>query len=123
MPSKYYLPAFLWAIVILILTMMPGKYIPPVNIWDLTNIDKLAHLFVFAVLMVLLLYGFQKQTQFNPLPFRMLLIAFFICVSYGLLIEGMQGTLLTDRHFELYDALANAIGCIIGGFLFKYLIP
>src|SRR5687768_7181878 len=120
MLAKYYLPALLWAVVILILTMMPGKYIPPVNIWDIANIDKLAHLFVFAVLMVFLLYGFKKQPQFNRLPSRMLLIAFLLCVFYGLLIEGMQGTLLADRHFELYDALANTIGCLLGGFLFKY---
>lgn len=120
MPFRYYLPALLWALFILVLTLMPGKYIPPVNIWDIANFDKLAHLFVFMVLMLFVLYAFVRHKQSKPFYLPLMLTAFLICVSYGLLIEIMQGTLLVDRHFELYDALANATGCIIGALLFKY---
>jgi VanZ family protein len=120
MPFRFYLPALLWALFILFLTMMPGKYIPPVNIWDFANVDKLVHLFVFMVLMLLLLYAFLRHQLVKAFYLPLLFTAFLICVSYGLLIEIMQGTLLTDRHFELYDALANATGCVLGGILFKY---
>jgi VanZ family protein len=93
---------------------------PPGNIWDIANFDKLAHLFVFAVLMALTLFGFLKRKQLKTLPVAAFVVAFIVCASYGLLLEVMQGTILADRYFELYDALANSIGCIVGGALFKY---
>ncbi len=118
---KHTLPAFLWALFIFILTMMPGKYIPPVNIWDIANLDKLAHLFVFVVLLVLTLYGFLKQDAYKILLSYPMLIAFTLCTAYGFLLEVMQGMLLSDRYFEWYDAVANAAGCVAGIILFKFI--
>jgi VanZ family protein len=120
MPLRFYLPALLWALVILFFTMMPGKYIPPVNIWDITNFDKILHLFVFMVLMLLVLYAFLRHQQMKTFYLPVMFTAFFICVSYGMLIEIMQGTFLKDRQFELYDAMANTSGCVLGALLFKY---
>lgn len=120
MPSllKNYLPALLWALFILILTMLPGKYIAPANIWDIVNFDKLGHLFVFSVLMVFFLRGLSKE--FHPAPaFRYILFAFLVCSMYGFLLEVMQGTLSADRQFDVVDALANMLGCLLGGIVFK----
>ena len=116
MSLRSFLPAFLWAVLILILTMMPGKYIPPVHAWDFLHPDKLAHLCVFAVLMVLALHGISKN---NDVSVQLLFLSFLLCAGYGLLLEAMQGTLLSDRYFEWQDAAANALGCVLGGILFK----
>ena len=119
---KYNLPAIIWAVVVFILTMMPGKYIPPVNIWDFANLDKLAHLAVFAVLITLALHGFGKQQSYEMLRAHPAGIAFAVCVAYGFLLEVMQGTLLADRYFEWYDAAANAAGCVMGIIFFRFVL-
>ena len=117
---KYNFPALLWALVIFILTLMPGKYIPPAGIFEILYPDKLVHMAVFAVLIVLFLFGFLRQDTFRMLRFHPMAIAFTGCVIYGFLLELMQGTLLADRYFEILDAIANAVGCIIGMGVFRF---
>lgn len=117
---RYYLPALLWALFILFMTLTPGKYIPPLDLWGFVNFDKVIHLGVFMVLMLLVLFAFVRHDQRRTFHLPFLLTAFLICLSYGMLIEIIQGTLLVDRAFELTDALANAAGCLLGGLLFKY---
>ncbi len=116
---KNYLPAFIWAFLIFILSMMPGKYVAPANIWDLANFDKIGHMFVFLMLMLLSLWGFSKQIHSAP-AFRFILIMFLICSLYGFLLEVMQGSLSTDRQFDIVDSVANMLGSMLGGVLFKY---
>lgn len=116
---KNYLPALVWAFLIFILSMMPGKYVAPANIWDLANFDKLGHMFVFLVLMLLSLRGLSEQIHSAP-SLRFILIIFLICSAYGFLLEVLQGTLSTDRQFDIVDSVANMLGCLLGGALFKY---
>jgi len=120
---KYNLPAILWALVILVLTLMPGKFIPPAGIFEIFHPDKLVHIAVFAVLIALCLYGFLKQQTFAWLRLHPVIIAFSGCVLYGLWLEAMQGTLLADRYFEWMDAAANAIGCGVGAGAFRFFKP
>ncbi len=117
---KHNLPAILWALVILILTLMPGKYIPPAGFFEIFHPDKLVHVAIFAVLIALCLHGFLKQETFSLLRLHPMVIAFSGCVLYGLLLEAMQGTLLADRYFEWMDAAANTAGCAVGAGLFRY---
>lgn len=117
---KHTLPAILWALVILILTLMPGRFIPPAGIFEIFHPDKLVHIAVFVALIVLFLRGFLKQDEFQLLKRHSVIIAFTGCVIYGFFLEVMQGTLLTDRYFEWLDTTANTIGCIIGVVAFRY---
>ncbi len=117
---RHNLPALSWALLIFALTLMPGRYIPPVNIWDLANIDKVVHLVLFFVLMILTTCGFARQYRFHQLRLHSIVTAFCLCITYGLLLEIIQGTILTDRHFDLFDAMANSIGCVLGIIIFKF---
>jgi VanZ family protein len=38
-------------------------------------------------------------------------------VAYGFAVEVLQEWLTTDRHFDLFDALANGLGGLVGGWL------
>ena len=97
------LPALAWAAVIFILTMMPGKYIPPVNIWNLANLDKLVHLSIFVVLIVLALYGFLKQQAYRVLREHPAAIAFVLCA-------GWIGIHMFFKDLKL--SAAQAEGCV-----------
>ena len=47
---------------------------------------------------------------------------FIICfvVIYGIIIEILQGVLTTTRESDLFDALANTLGAIVGLIGFQY---
>lgn len=117
---KHNIPAILWALVILILTLMPGKFIPPAGIFEIFHPDKLVHMVIFATLIILLLRGLLKQDEFPLLKNHAWVVAFGGSTFYGFVLEVMQGTLLPDRYFEWLDTTANTIGCLAGMGLFRY---
>lgn len=117
---RYSLPALAWAAFIFFITLMPGKYIPPVSIWDFVAFDKFIHAGVFAVLVILFMYGFVRQYDIKVTRSYPGWIALAICVPYGLMLELMQELLLSDRYFEWYDFMANVAGCVLGIIIFKF---
>ena len=42
--------------------------------------------------------------------------------SYGILIEGIQGTFTDDRIADIWDVLANMLGILLGAILVRVLI-
>jgi VanZ family protein len=116
---KYNLIAILWALLILILTTLPGEDFPDLNFWSLLTFDKAAHMFVFAVLVLLLIIGFIKQYRFRQLRYIAVRTAFIIAVVYGALTELLQEFIFTDRNADLYDFIANVIGAVLGVIAFR----
>jgi VanZ family protein len=103
----------LWAIVVLVLTLMPGEAIPNVPIF---GIDKLVHFFIFGTLNLLMLIAFKKQETKEYLK-----ICFFSSIGYGILIEFIQ-PFVPGRTFSIYDMIANTIGVILGYAFFRLLL-
>lgn len=115
---KYNWPSILWAAFILALCLMPGRDLPSVTLWQA---DKIVHFFVYVVLAVLLYIGWKKQSAFawfHQNAFSKILL-FTFC--YGFAVEIMQELLTADRHFDWYDALANALGGV-GGVLVVWIV-
>lgn len=111
---KYNWPAMLWALVILVLCGMPGKSIPHISFLELLSFDKFVHACIFFTFFVLTVRGFSLQSRFLSLQQSPKLIAFIICVTYGGLMEVMQGTLFQDRSADVLDFIANSFGCTMG---------
>lgn len=97
-----------WAIFILILsTVGVGLNLP--STWsDIISWDKLAHAFVYFVL-VFLLHKDLVRTQPKQ---RSLWLAFTISVAFGILMEIVQYTFFPNRYFEVLDIIANIVGAI-----------
>jgi VanZ family protein len=110
---RYNLFTISWALVILFLVVMPGSSMPETDIWDLLSFDKLAHIFVFAVLTFLMIIGFTKQYTYRELRFQPVKYSLIICISYGIFLETIQ-SLSPGRALEIYDYIANTIGCFTG---------
>lgn len=113
---RYALPAILWTSIVTVLTLLPGKDLPEVNI---VNFDKMAHLGVFGLLAFLYLRWKFFGTGLN-LSIRNILL---IIIAYGGCIEIMQGTFYTDRHADLIDFIANGTGVILGWLSFRIMFP
>ena len=110
----------LWALLILILCGIPGRDIPHISFLEMLSFDKFVHASIFMILLLLTARGFLLQSSFGALKRRPKLAAFILCVSYGGLLEVMQGTLFEERSADIYDFIANSFGCIIGILLYRF---
>jgi VanZ family protein len=113
---KAFLPAFVWLLVITKLSTMPGLQLPK---FDLISMDKLAHAFVYAVFVVLAMWGFSRNSGQRP-TFREGFISFAVAATYGAFMEWVQGTFFPGRFFEYDDMLANAFGAAVAWAAFTY---
>lgn len=114
---KYNLLSILWAVLILVLCLMPGKDLPSFSILEF---DKVIHFFIYILLVLMMYYGWKKQNSFPTLHQYTLVKILFITSVYGFLVELLQAFFTADRHFDLFDALANSGGAVAGTLLSMY---
>jgi VanZ family protein len=115
---RYNLFSILWAILILVFTLMPGSQMPSVKF--IVGFDKLAHVFVFAIQSLLLIVGFLKQYTFRFFRGNAVFMAISLSVIYGTLIELIQ-SFIPGRGMELGDLFADLAGSLLGWGLFYVL--
>ena len=108
---RHNIPGIAWALFILALCGLPGDKLPGTH---LIGFDKIVHFGIYALFVVILIVGFKKQSQFNPLRHKAILIAVLFSIGYGILIEVLQGTVFVSRSIELPDVLANTLGSLFG---------
>ncbi|QMU30183.1 VanZ family protein [Adhaeribacter radiodurans] len=119
--SKPYLPAVGWAALILILTLLPPQALPKVPDWNIISIHSLAHLFVFMVWAFLVLDGFTKSSAGSGLRTSQIFLTLFLAISYGIIIELLQGFMRLGRQPDIVDVVYNTVGALLG-ILFFYLV-
>lgn len=96
--------AILWTGCIFILSALPGKDLPQVDLWQS---DKLVHALMYGIMCYLWARSISK-----PL-FSALLGAVLISSCFGMAMEWMQETFFIDRSFDWMDVLANEIGVML----------
>lgn len=116
--AKAFGPSILWAIFIFLLssqTTLPGLAVS----WSDYAFKKLAHIFVYAVLFLLLHWGIQQTVpQKKHGPFQIWQIAFFITFLYALSDEFHQ-SFVPGRYGTFRDLGYDLLGAFIA-FLKRY---
>ncbi|MBL0328177.1 MAG: VanZ family protein [Bacteroidetes bacterium] len=112
----------LWALLILILCGIPGRDIPHISFLELLSFDKFVHAGIFFVLIVLIVRGFELQTTFSSLQKNAKSIGCVLCIAYGGMLELMQEAVFEERSADVYDFIANSFGCLLGLFLYRWII-
>ncbi len=105
------------AIVLLIsiayVSLMPSNEIPKMSF---KHLDKIVHAGMYFILSFFMLLGFanlkHKSIFVKSIP---ILLSFFCSFS----IEILQETTTSSRLFEIFDILANGIGCLIAFVMMK----
>ncbi len=119
---RYFWPAYLWVIIILILTGMPGNDIPHISpIWDVFKPDKIVHIGLFGMLVFLLTAGSFYKGGKTPLKKSLLSIYAVIGIALGGIVELLQKWVFIGRSCELNDFIADTVGVILS-ILFYYII-
>ncbi|TDE31932.1 VanZ family protein [Flavobacterium ranwuense] len=111
MPKQiYFLAVLLWAGVIAFSCLVQLNNVP---LGDVSNLDKLVHVFFHFVLTMLCFLFFQKQANaVNSL--KPIIVSFLVSVFFGIGIEIAQELLTATRHADVFDVLANLSGAILG---------
>lgn len=118
---RYNVFTICWMLLVLLLTLTPGDNMPQTNLWaNLLSFDTVAHFGVFAIMVFLMIISLKKQYTYHFLRKKAVIVSLSVSVLYGVLIELLQQA-IPGRHFELFDILANSLGCFVGLGLF-YLV-
>jgi len=115
---KGYWPALAWSLIILLLTGLPGDVFPEIkSFWEWLSPDKVVHLFIFGALSFLILFGHRDKYESGNRK-KLVLTAVVITILYGILTELLQRYVFIGRSGNVFDALADAIGALLGWWLF-----
>jgi VanZ family protein len=108
-PRRAWSLAGAWALVIFALSSVPGRKLPAVHIF--ANSDKVAHLFIYAVL-GLLCFAASRRT-WNTRTAWLVLAASLLGLAYGITDELHQ-LYVPGRSADPLDVVADGIGALLG---------
>ncbi|MES2061692.1 MAG: VanZ family protein [Bacteroidota bacterium] len=112
---KYYGPAILWALFILLICAIPFGSVGNSPLF-FPGFDKLVHCGLFFVLSVLYCAGSIRKWNTRSIRIEIAMKNTIVLISYGALIEALQSTVFTWRSGDWNDLLADAIGACMGIF-------
>jgi glycopeptide antibiotics resistance protein len=105
----YFVPAGLWALLIMFVCLVSPKYIPVVK-FDLFSPDKIAHALLFGILCLFLIWGLNKN---NFLTHKNMLLLTLSTIGYGAIIEFLQMISRNGRQADIDDIIANSFGALL----------
>jgi len=103
--------AIFWTLTIAILCLIQINDLPDFNSIPIPDKDKYVH-FTFHLVFTLLWSGYFWNVQ-KSLVFKTLFKVFLVSVTYGILIEFLQGEFTATRKADICDVLANTTGATI----------
>lgn len=106
------------SIIILILSLISLNSVPKVSF---KASDKIGHFLAYACLSFVTLVELAKHFRWSKQTSRLLIRSLPFCVGYGILMEFLQASPISNRHFEIADMVANTLGALAGGLLFMVL--
>ncbi|UGS23323.1 VanZ family protein [Flavobacterium channae] len=104
---KFLLLAILWTVAITVASLVSMSSLPRVKI---VGNDKIIH-FVFYFVFVIL-WGLANKKSYFKIKNDWSIVLF--AIVYGIIIEVLQGVLTKTRQADIYDALANSSGAVVG---------
>lgn len=113
------IPAILWTVIVLLLTGLPGNVMPEVpRFLDLFQPDKLVHIFIFGLWVVLAAYGTTELKIRKGLLKNASLFSAVLGMIFGGITEILQYSVIPQRSGNIYDFIADAVGCLLGYIFF-----
>lgn len=104
------------------LSLFPGRYLPRIpDFYQLLKPDKIIHLILFATFVLLLLQSILKQYGYAFFRFYGIIIALITGIGFGALTEYLQYSININRSGNIYDFIANTLGCLLGLAMFLIL--
>lgn len=119
MVFRHLLPSILWTALIILLYGLPGGGVPGRTLFDFIPLDKAAHFSVFLLYGIMVNVAIAKHINLPALCNRSSIYTVLWCVSFGAIMEMIQGTVFVDRTSDVLDVLANFLGTMTGVVIFR----
>ncbi|MCF6347379.1 MAG: VanZ family protein [Flavobacteriaceae bacterium] len=100
--------AIILTIFITTISLVHLNGVPSIKI---SNSDKLGHFVAYLLLSLSWFYALKN--------FPKIYILVFFLISYGIIIEVLQGVLTTYRQADFYDVIANVAGVLFAIILYR----
>ncbi len=110
--------SILLTLVILVLSLISLGSIPPVHI---KSGDKIGHFLAYASLTITFLVEYSRFTRWSKQRGRWLIYSLLVFTSYGVLMEFLQASSISNRNFDYFDMIANFTGVALATLLFLVL--
>lgn len=107
--------SILVAMVIAMLSLLPGNSMPETSLFSIPALDKIAHFCLYTLFSFVALLESHCEPQCLRFHLALLLSIFFLSA----LIEVLQATVVATRSAEWLDLLANFSGLIAGYISFR----
>ena len=102
-----------YTLCITFLLLFPATHVPKI---DVPSFDKIGHVFIFIVLVVLwALFVFVYGKEARSKVWWVIIGAFI----YGIIIEVFQGLFFESRTADGWDVVANSVGILLGWLIFQ----
>ena len=106
----------------MILCGIPGEHIPELSFLQWLRPDKVVHLILFGAMTFLLIRSFRVLSTDSFLFINAYRSAVLLSISYGVVVEILQSTVFIHRSADVRDAVANALGAMMGMWLYQRII-
>lgn len=108
---KKYKLSIILGLIILVLSALPGYKLPDLRI---NAGDKIGHLIAYLALAATFSAEHARVLRWSSRTDRWLIVVGLICITYGLTLEVLQGTIFYQRTFDFADIAANTLGSVLG---------
>jgi len=103
------------AMVIVLLSLIPGSSMPESSLFSIPSLDKIAHLCLYALFSFVALL----ESHCQPYCLRFHIILLLLIFLLSAMIEVLQATVVATRSAEWLDLLANFSGLVTGYAAFR----
>lgn len=112
------IPPFTFSVVALLtlfyFTLVPQP-LPPFEP-PMLDFDKVVHMVMMFLVSTAFMLDFKRRERQHKLPLSTKIYITIAMIVLGALIELAQGTELIHRGCDVWDGVANAIGCVLAFF-------
>jgi len=112
-------PPCVLAVLIVIMHLVPVSDVDPSSWLSKFHFDKIVHGCAFALLSLSMSVAFTKLHLFpNKTPVLMLII-WVSCISFGTILEIIQGEFIVGRTADFLDIVADCVGSVLAFVVFR----
>lgn len=106
--GKLFIP-IVWTIIVQVLLCLPGSALPDVQLWNIPQFDKIAHVIIFGAFVGFWsYYFFLKNISAGRLK-KILFGVYLAAIVNGIVMEFVQVNFIPNRSFDEGDIIANLI--------------
>ena len=121
MIRKLLVISFIWAVLILIISGLPGDSIPQSQLWSIPQFDKIVHMGLYFPLGLFLAAEFSLS-RIAWLNKYTIVLTISIVALYGGLIEIGQDYLFINRSADWWDFFSDIFGGALGMLFFTHFL-